>query len=72
MFTFVVLSTVDTSDPFETFRSGDTLHRRDCIRFFPTETAAVYAGRQILRSGTWGPAYDRVRRGLSRPGSGPA
>ena len=61
MFTFMVLSTVEASDPFETIHTGDTLHHGDCNYFFPTESAAVFAGKQVLRSTRGGPAYAKAR-----------
>ena len=61
MFTYIVLSTVDASDPFESIRSGDTLHHGDSGLFFPTRSAAVHAGRQVLRSFRGGAAHCQAR-----------
>ena len=61
MFTYIVLSTVNASDPFESIRSGDTLHQGDDRLFFPTQSAALHAGKQVMRSVCGGSAYNQAR-----------
>lgn len=61
MFTYIVLSTVNASDPFESIKTGDTLHQGDRRILFPTQSAALHAGKQVMRRICGGAAYNQAR-----------